>query len=202
MLRLENERFRKRNYNQNKIKCLGLGIKSLPYQVLLQTRAKLNNSNFKSELWFIELLKKHITFEVTLYRNFPVLNRFYLDFLFKEVNIGIEIDGASHFGKEEYDKKRDELLKKAGYLIYRINHNDECSAMEIIYIINQHISKTIKKVIERNKTEKIIISRKRKEKRYFKSEVKKQVKRTKNAVKSWEAAGLDVNKIKSWYNLK
>lgn len=199
MLCLKTDRFRNKEYERQKKIALAHGVNSLNYNLILKTRAKLNNSKFKSEMWFIDLLKKHLKQKVTFHRNYPILNRFFADFAIKEIKFIIEIDGSSHIGKEEYDKKRDSLIAAAGYRILRCNYNDETSALSAIELINKSLIKILNNINDHEVKKRSA----RKEKRFFgTSEFKKVQRNKKRAVDSWAKAGLDVEKIKSWYNIK
>ena len=51
---------------------------------------------------------------------------YFLDFYFPEKKIDMEIDGKQHEynDRKDSDKKRDTLLKKNGYKVYRIKWNE------------------------------------------------------------------------------
>ena len=55
-------------------------------------------------------------------RQFPIGNRFVLDFAFPKLKICIEIDGKSHEKKKQIkiDKKRDKFLYDMGWVVIRI----------------------------------------------------------------------------------
>lgn len=139
MIKFEELRFRKRYWNYENSLAIKLNLISLSFNELLKLRKKLNNSNYKSEIWFKKLLfNRFIDFKVKCYLNYPILNRFFCDFYFREYKIAIEVDGSSHIGKEEYDRNRDELFRKSGITIFRIKAFDETSAelvLEKVYSI-------------------------------------------------------------------
>ena len=56
-------------------------------------------------------------------RQKPLLD-YIVDFYCEELALVIEVDGESHVGNEEYDKKRDEELSKEGIITVRYT-NDE-----------------------------------------------------------------------------
>jgi len=58
-------------------------------------------------------------------RQHPI-DRFIIDFYCAKAKLCIEIDGSSHFEKEqeEYDKARIELLEELGYKVIRFTNND------------------------------------------------------------------------------
>lgn len=86
------------------------------------------------EKFFIGVLKNNnIKFE----HNYPINKKslgeisqynYFLDFYVKEKNIDLEIDGEQHKSRKEHDNYRDNLLRKNGYIVYRIkwaNINNE-----------------------------------------------------------------------------
>lgn len=107
----------------------GLGIRSLPLEMIKKRRSDLNSSKFKSEMWFKDLLIKEFKMhKITVHRNFNILNRFFADFFIVEKGIVIEIDGSSHQDQVEYDKRRDRLFAEAGYSVIRVKAYDNSSA--------------------------------------------------------------------------
>lgn len=54
-----------------------------------------------------------------------------VDFLDRESRVVIEVDGASHRGKEDYDAERDAVMRAAGYRVIRIE------AWEIPHMLQQ-----------------------------------------------------------------
>lgn len=57
------------------------------------------------------------------YPQYPV-GRYFLDFGNPVVKVGIECDGAEFHHDKEKDRKRDEALRKEGWIIYRIPGSD------------------------------------------------------------------------------
>lgn len=55
---------------------------------------------------------------LVLYPQYPV-DRFFIDFAAPQLKIGVELDGK-HFHDEERDAKRDAILNRLGWTIYRI----------------------------------------------------------------------------------
>jgi very-short-patch-repair endonuclease len=45
---------------------------------------------------------------------------YFLDFYIEDKKIDLEIDGNQHKFRKEHDKKRDEILTKNGFIVYRI----------------------------------------------------------------------------------
>lgn len=80
------------------------------------------------ENWFSEnVIKKHELFKlydiVCEYSEYP----YFIDFAFLNIKLAVELDGKCHFsnGTEriEHDIKRDEILVKKGWTIYRIRYD-------------------------------------------------------------------------------
>lgn len=72
------------------------------------------------------------------------LGKYIVDFFCNELNLAIEVDGDSHFGKEGYDTKRQNELKKIGVFILRF------SDMQVRYNLDAVI-KSIEKWIDGHK---------------------------------------------------
>lgn len=53
-----------------------------------------------------------------------IIKSFILDFYCCELRLGIEIDGSSHNGREEYDEIRSDSLSERGILIIRYRNED------------------------------------------------------------------------------
>ena len=71
-----------------------------------------------------------------------------LDFYCPKLKLGIEIDGESHEGKGNYDKKRDDLLQLLWIKIIRYNDNDIIKQLEAVSIhINTEIELRAKSVL-------------------------------------------------------
>ena len=65
-------------------------------------------------------------------RQRPV-GRYIADFYCPDLRLMIEIDGAVHHGREEYDRNRDEYLAGHGYRVVRFSNDD------ITYRLNEVI---------------------------------------------------------------
>lgn len=173
--------FRRRYYKAELQFCNKLKVKSLPFEIVLERHNQLNNSNFKSEIWFINLLNKidsNIDLNINCHRNYPVLNRYFADFFFNKINTVIEIDGKSHDFSKEYDDKRDELFRKRKFKVIRIKHGDLITAEKIIYnLIIEHQIKTKKKIKSSRQKQKILKNKKsslgRAKSRFYWNKIKK-----------------------------
>ena len=61
-------------------------------------------------------------------RNPPVAfegcTAYYPDLFFRKERICIELDGSSHYGKEDSDKKKDKVFEERGFIVIRIKNED------------------------------------------------------------------------------
>jgi len=78
-------------------------------------------------------------------RQHPI-DRFIIDFYCAEAKLCIEIDGSSHFEKEqeEYDKARTEALQDLGYQVVRftnkdVRYNIHAVVDEIVRVVEKRI---------------------------------------------------------------
>lgn len=55
-------------------------------------------------------------------RQYPIGNKFVLDFAFPELQVCVEVDGPDHLSKKKrsMDKKRDTYLHESGWVIIRV----------------------------------------------------------------------------------
>jgi very-short-patch-repair endonuclease len=84
-------------------------------------REQLNKRDYPSERWFQdELLKRRVK---GFLRNWPIANRFFVDFFFPVARIVIELDGKEH--NRIVDARRDRIIKLYGYKVIRINHYND-----------------------------------------------------------------------------
>jgi len=49
-----------------------------------------------------------------------IIGNYIVDFYCKELGIVLEIDGASHINREEYDRERDAFLEGFGLIVIRV----------------------------------------------------------------------------------
>jgi very-short-patch-repair endonuclease len=103
-------------------------------KTIKKIRIQLNKRNYPSEAWFERLLNKN---NISGYRrNVCLENKYFGDFVFRSLKLVIEIDGSSHFGKAEYDYKRDHFLSTRGWKVFRVLANNEECAKNALKIIN------------------------------------------------------------------
>jgi very-short-patch-repair endonuclease len=50
------------------------------------------------------------------------IDRYFVDFVCEAGKLIVELDGASHEGREDYDERRTQVLELFGYLVLRISN--------------------------------------------------------------------------------
>jgi very-short-patch-repair endonuclease len=88
----------------------------------LARQLRSNSTKAEVKLWN-ELLKAKQLRGYGFLRQRPVDN-YIADFMCKELNLIIEVDGISHEGKEKEDALRDEVLSELGFGILRFTDQD------------------------------------------------------------------------------
>ena len=81
------------------------------------------------EKFFIDVFKNNFLYEKHEIKEKYPFGKYFLDFLFVDIGLVIEIDGSQHyrtFESIEHDKKRDEYLNLNGLKVYRIKWTDVC----------------------------------------------------------------------------
>ena len=58
------------------------------------------------------------------FRRQHAIEPYIVDFYCAEAKLVVEIDGESHDGRQEYDRRRDEYLEKLGLRVMRITNGD------------------------------------------------------------------------------
>jgi len=108
----------------------------------------LRNNQTPSEKLLWEVLRRNNLFGYKFLRQHPIFYRvdknwvdFYIvDFYCARLMLIIELDGSSHYGREEYDQDRDEKLSSKGLAVFRFKNEE-------LYDINNIIGE-IKKIIQ------------------------------------------------------
>lgn len=96
-------------------------IQVLPVNKDLNIRAKaLRKARNLPEVLFWMQVTKGRFHQIDFDRQ-KVIGNYIVDFYVKRLGLIIEIDGASHIGKEEYDAKRENYLRSLGLTVYRIS---------------------------------------------------------------------------------
>ena len=85
----------------------------------LARNLRKNGTKGEALLWR-DVLKAKQIWPYQFNRQFPVGN-FIVDFICRKLKLIIEIDGSSHFAKNEEDFKKQEFLEKNGYQILRFS---------------------------------------------------------------------------------
>ena len=97
---------------------------NLPYNPELKQRAKeLRKAGNLSEVLLWQQIKNKQLNNLDFDRQ-KIIGNYIVDFYSPNVNLVIEIDGASHNDKYEYDKKRDEYLENLGLTIIHLQDRD------------------------------------------------------------------------------
>ncbi len=95
-------------------------ITELPYNPKLKERAKALRyaENLSEVLFWMQVHKNHF-YKIDFDRQ-RIIGNYIVDFYVKKLGLVIEIDGASHDGKEKKDAEREDYLKSLGLIIFRI----------------------------------------------------------------------------------
>lgn len=114
------------------------------YNKNLQKFAReMRNDSTKAEikLWY-ELLRAGKLMGYAFLRQRPIGN-YIADFMCKELNLIIEVDGISHEGKENKDAERDKFLSTMGFTVLRFTDFDVLQDMN-------HVEDTITSWVTNN----------------------------------------------------
>ena len=106
--------------------------KIIPYNPKLKEYARKlrNNSTFTEVMLWNHLQGKQMKgFDFDRQR--PIDN-FIVDFYSKDLQLAIEVDGESHYGNEEADKKRDKRLNELGVTVLRFDDLDIIYQLDIV----------------------------------------------------------------------
>ena len=95
----------------------------LKYDSKLKERAKYlrNNSTLSEVLLWLQLKNKKLGFD---FHRQKLIDNFIVDFFCPRLMLAIEIDGASHNNKVEYDKFRQKKLENLGVRFIRFRDID------------------------------------------------------------------------------
>jgi len=103
------------------------------YLLELRELARENRKNptkTESLVWNTILKKNYLGFHFL--RQKPI-NRFILDFYSPKLLLDIEIDGGSHFKKENHDNGRDKILATLGIKTIRISNESVINSLEKVF---------------------------------------------------------------------
>lgn len=95
--------------------------KIIPYNPKLKEFArKLRNDSTFTEIMVWNYLKKKQMRGYDFDRQRPI-DKYIVDFYCKDLFLAIEIDGESHYGNPEKDRKKDKRLKELGVTVLRFD---------------------------------------------------------------------------------
>lgn len=114
----------------------------IKYNPKLKERAReLRKNSTPSEIELWKSLRAGQMQGYTFNRQKP-LDNYIVDFYNRKLKLVIEIDGDSHDGKQEYDKKRQQKLESLGCTVIRFYDHDVMRHIEgVLYKIEQTIKK-------------------------------------------------------------
>lgn len=101
------------------------GVKAFKTSSIIKSYKDHCSKNWRSEREFqLQIEAMSVSRPIKLYKNFPLVGRFYGDFVCIEEKVVVEIDGNSHFREKQikFDKRRDGLIEHAGFKIIRIRY--------------------------------------------------------------------------------
>lgn len=117
--------------------------KIIPYNPKLKEYArKLRNNSTYTEIQLWNYLRKKQLRGYDFDRQKPIDN-YIVDFYCKDLMLAIEVDGESHYGNTDKDKKKDKRLNELGVTVLRFDD------LDIVYKLDKVIEK-IEKWIEEN----------------------------------------------------
>lgn len=117
--------------------------KIIPYDPALKEKARqLRNNSTTTEIKLWRYLKGKQMCGYDFHRQKPI-DKYIVDFFCCELMLAIEIDGLSHFGKEDYDKKRQTELENLGVKFLRFDDDD-------VFYNSEKVLNTIEKWIKEN----------------------------------------------------
>ena len=97
--------------------------KILPYNPKLKILARKlrNNSTLSEVLLWNQIKNKKLAYK---FQRQKIVDNYIIDFYCQELNLAIEVDGASHGNKEHKDKKRQDELERFGIKFLRFKDSD------------------------------------------------------------------------------
>ncbi len=124
-----------------KQKELITNFRALPYNPVLKERAKeMRNNSTKGEIKFwCELLRKKET-GYQFYRQ-KIMHYYIVDFYCAKLKLVVEIDGESHEGNEEYDRKRDDILNSYGL---RVLHYSDITVLNNSQLVEKDFKEQLR----------------------------------------------------------
>ncbi|GAB4427002.1 MAG: hypothetical protein OHK0011_08740 [Turneriella sp.] len=113
--------------------------KALPYNPKLKQRAgELRRAGNLAEVLLWNQLKKKQLLGLDFDRQ-KIIGNYIVDFYCAEKSLVLEVDGASHIGREAYDAERDAFLTGLGLTVLRISASDvENSLASVMAFLHGH----------------------------------------------------------------
>lgn len=119
--------------------------KIIPYNPKLKEYArKLRNNSTYTEIQLWNHLKKKQLRGYDFDRQKPIDN-YIVDFYCKDLMLALEVDGESHYGKTDKDKRKDKRLIELGVTVLRFDD------LDIVYKLDKVLEKIEKWVDENEK---------------------------------------------------
>ena len=113
--------------------------KALPYNPKLKLRAReLRRAGNLAEVLLWNQLKRKQLLGLDFDRQ-KIIGNYIVDFYCAEKSLVLEVDGASHLGREAYDAERDAFLTGLGLTVLRISAFDvENSLASVMALLRGH----------------------------------------------------------------
>ena len=113
--------------------------KALPYNPKLKLRAReLRRAGNLAEVLLWNQLKRKQLLGLDFDRQ-KIIGNYIVDFYCAEKSLVLEVDGASHIGREAYDAERDAFLTGLGLTVLRISAFDvENSLASVMALLRGH----------------------------------------------------------------
>ena len=109
--------------------------KIIPYNPKLKEYArKLRNNSTYTEVQLCNYLKKKQLRGYDFDRQKPI-DKYIVDFYCKDLMLAIEIDGESHYGNTDKDRKKDRRLNELGVTVLRVDD------LDVVYKLDKVIEK-------------------------------------------------------------
>lgn len=120
--------------------------KIIPYNPKLKEFArKLKNDSTFTEIMMWNYLKKKQLRGFDFDRQRPI-DKYIVDFYCKDLFLAIEIDGESHYGNPEKDRKKEKRLNELGVKVLRFDD------MEVVHQLDKVLEKIERWIDENAKT--------------------------------------------------
>ena len=119
-------------------------FREIQYNPTLKERAnEMRNNSTKGEIKFwCELLRKRQT--GYQYHRQKIIEHYIVDFYCAKLKLVIEIDGISHNKKQDYDKRRNEVLESLGL---KVLHYDDQDVQNNFWIVEKGFNEQLSKLI-------------------------------------------------------